>query len=374
MRQFGWFRGKTALGFLLVLTTGLAVAGWHRTALLAQYDGYRLARADDATRAARAREMAELDEAGLAVLVGLFRSADPAGCLNARAAIDLLAERWRDDPRRPRLFQALADAYPVSSPAGQAHLLEVAAVAASAGGLSTDAVAATTRLLSPAGRSSDKEMRVRMVALARALAVQGGPETASVCRERIREALTDGSPEVRVAAAFAASTPDLNLLAEVAPLLDDAAPEVRQAALVTLGPPEAAPAVSTDDLLRSLHDPDADVRRLCETALRSRSLSDRDILMGRLVTSPRATARLQVLEKLRQALDLEPGVWLRRLSRDPSPAVRAAAVRASTDYPDVDMAERLAQMARSDPSETVRQLAEHYLSSQQKSPLSTVPR
>jgi hypothetical protein len=149
---------------------------------------------------------------------------------------------------------------------------------------------------------------------------------------------------------------------------------VRQAALVTLGPPEAAPAVSTDDLLRSLHDSDADVRRLCETALRSRSLSDRDILMGRLVTSPQATARLQVFKKLREAADLEPGVWLRRLSHDPAPAVRAAAVRASFDYPNVDMAERLAQMAQSDPSETVRQLAEHYLSSQQKNSPPTVPR
>jgi hypothetical protein len=74
---------------------------------------------------------------------------------------------------------------------------------------------------------------------------------------------------------------------------------------------------------------------------------------------------LQVLEQLRQANDLEPGVWLRRLSHDPVPAVRAAAARAAGENDQVDLSDRLTQMAQSDPSPTVRQLARYYLSHRQ---------
>jgi hypothetical protein len=74
--------------------------------------------------------------------------------------------------------------------------------------------------------------------------------------------------------------------------------------------------------------------------------------------------RLQVIDQLRYAHDLEPGVWLRRLSHDPAPAVRAAAVRAAAERHTVHLTDRLEQMAQNDPCPTVRQLAKYYLSSQ----------
>ncbi len=68
-----------------------------------------------------------------------------------------------------------------------------------------------------------------------------------------------------------------------------------------------------------------------------------------------------MLQHLGRQGDLDPGVWLRRLSQDSAAAVRAAAVRAAGAYPQVDLSDRLREMAQQDPSETVRQNAQYYL-------------
>jgi hypothetical protein len=128
--------------------------------------------------------------------------------------------------------------------------------------------------------------------------------------------------------------------------------------------------IATDDLLSWLHDPDPEVRTLCETALRGRNLDEKHLKLGRLITDARPAVRLEVLRSLRSATDLEPGVWLHRLSHDPAPAVRAAAVRAATESFSVNLTDRIRQIAQADPNDTVRQIARHYLSYQQPSPAS----
>jgi hypothetical protein len=95
-------------------------------------------------------------------------------------------------------------------------------------------------------------------------------------------------------------------------------------------------------------------------ALNSRGLPDSHLHLARLISDPRPSARLQVLHHLRGDTDLEPGVWLRRLSQDPAPAVRAAAVRAAAAQTRADLRDRLRAMAKDDPSPTVRELASHY--------------
>jgi hypothetical protein len=104
------------------------------------------------------------------------------------------------------------------------------------------------------------------------------------------------------------------------------------------------------------------VQNLCELALRSRGLTESHILLARLISDDRPSARLQVLRHLRDASDLDVGLWLRRLCQDSAPAVRAAAVRAAAAQSDVDLRQCLDEMAREDSSPTVRQLAGHYLS------------
>jgi hypothetical protein len=70
---------------------------------------------------------------------------------------------------------------------------------------------------------------------------------------------------------------------------------------------------------------------------------------------------------------LDPGLWLRRLSHDPSPSVRVAAMRAMTQQNFVDLSDRIDQMARTDPSPTVCQLAQFYLNCPRPSPTSLPP-
>ena len=52
-----------------------------------------------------------------------------------------------------------------------------------------------------------------------------------------------------------------------------------------------------------------------------------------------------MLDYLEDVEDLDPAIWLRRLSHDPSPAVRAVAICAASDKEAVDLSDRLDQMA-----------------------------
>jgi len=119
--------------------------------------------------------------------------------------------------------------------------------------------------------------------------------------------------------------------------------------------------VRDEALLPCLHDKDAEVRRLCEIALQSRGLRPEHLRLGRLLTHPIATMRLQVLDELNSSADLDPALWLRRLSHDPSPAVRAGALRMMSERANLDLDDRMEQMARGDPSPTVSSLARFYL-------------
>ncbi len=50
------------------------------------------------------------------------------------------------------------------------------------------------------------------------------------------------------------------------------------------------------------------------------------------------------------------------MSHDPKDSVRAAAVRVMSRLTHIDLSDRIDQMARSDPSPSVAQLANYYLS------------
>jgi HEAT repeat protein len=110
-----------------------------------------------------------------------------------------------------------------------------------------------------------------------------------------------------------------------------------------------------------LHDEDAEVQYYCELALRERGLTDADLLVAREITDPNPATRMRVLHRLPQMPDLNLVEWLRQLSLDASPAVRAAAVRAAGENPSVDMRQRLQEMAEQDPCDAVRLNARYYL-------------
>ncbi len=169
-------------------------------------------------------------------------------------------------------------------------------------------------------------------------------------------------PAGRLAAVPLAMRRDIGLAAEIVQLLSDSQVEVRRSAMLFVGSvPET---VAADDLLHWLHDPDKTVRDLCEAALKLRGLRDKDVRMAKLVSDDSFWKRLEVIRYLPNDNQIDPQVWLQRLSQDPVPAVRAAAARAGMEPEwqlNIDFRDRVQEMARSDPSGTVRQIAGHLL-------------
>jgi HEAT repeats len=362
------FRGKKSLLFMLLLLMLTGVGWWQRTPLLAWYYVRGLAGAGDDTRPIWVQRIARLDSAAVPALLACLRRDDPRACGNAEAALISLVRQWGNrDPRALQCAEQATAGFAGLSGCGQQSALEVALMLLRAQPTPTPVWAPATqaagRMLAAAVPMSDESVQTRALALAEVLvdAVPQG-QWGDTFGAVVRAGLKSPDPNSRVRAVHltlhAALQTDPELLTQVLPLLRDPATPVRRAALLAVGMAEKI--INEDTLLPLLHDPDADVRRLCEGALRGRGLQDEQLRLARLISDARPSARLEVFDRLSHSTDLEPGAWLRRLSQDPSPAVRAAAVRAAAAQTQVDLSSRLRQMAQDDPSPTVRQLAGHY--------------
>jgi hypothetical protein len=364
MRRLFTRKGLVGLGLALGLAA-LAWFGWKPA--LVWYCVRGLAAADEKGREKWVRRIDWLGADAVPGLVGCLAREDAPACANAEAALARLARAWGpDDPRCRALFARLRDGFPTLSAPGQEAVLEwqiaLLGPGEARGPAPTPLTELALDLLAAAGRSEEAGVRARALALADVLVEKAAPGPwLDGCRDLIDRGLTDPQADTRTRAVHltlhAHFRGDTGLLRRVVPLLRDARAAVRRAALLAVGP--SRDVITEEDLLPLLHDADADVRRLCETALRSRGLQDEDVVLARLVSDSRASARLEVLYHLGRA-EVDPGTWLRRLSHDPSPAVRAAAVRAAAQA-EIDLGDRLRQMIAGDPSPTVRQLAAHYL-------------
>src|SRR5205814_4468803 len=126
------------------------------------------------------------------------------------------------------------------------------------------------------------ELHAQALTLAFQLAEVRPPTPAAVqaCRDLTEKCLHDAAPQIRARALRLARNPIVDLCGQVVPLLHDSSPEIRRAAMVVLGPEVGV--IATDDLLQWLHDPDPDVRRLCEGALKGRGLRDEHLKVGRV--------------------------------------------------------------------------------------------
>jgi len=357
-------RKWTVVLALIALAAG--AVWWQRTPILAWYYVRGLAQTDKAGRDTWTNRIASLDVAVVPRLLTCLEDGNPEVCENATAGLLKVGERWEiDDDRTLDLAEELRQRFDRFNSGGQTGALEIMArmLARSPRG------AAPPRLTRAAGdllatTAAMPDLRTYVLGLAGALVehVQPG-QWRDVCHELAMQSFRDANPEIRVRGVnlfvHLAHGAEPAFLARLVPLLSDPSPAVRRAAVLAVGPSREA--IADDNLLPFLHDPDAEVTRLVELALRSRGLQEHHILLGRLISDQRAGERLQVLDHLRDAGDLEPGIWLRRLSEDPAPAVRAAAIRAAYFQPQVNLRERMRQMSLQDPSPTVRQVAEYYL-------------
>jgi hypothetical protein len=348
--------------FLLVFLGGLA---WYqRTPLLTWYYMRNLVRADAENRESWADRVATLDSPILVPLLDSLTDTTPRVCENLRLALERLAGRWSvDDERTLQLVQQTQSRFEAFSSPGRTAAMSVSVVV-----LRCPHGSAPPRLCQAAGKllgtaATHADVRGTALDLGRALLEQGpqGPWL-DACRTLALQSLGRPEPETRRKAVHLvlqiARSSEPALLGKLVPVLGDSVPAVRRAVVVAIG--SSRETIADDDLLPLLHDPDAEVCRLTELALRSRGLQENHLLLARLISDPRPAERLQVLNKLGQITDLEPGIWLKRLSHDPSPAVRAATIRFASYQSNINMHDRLEQMERDDPSPTVRQLAQYY--------------
>jgi HEAT repeat protein len=352
--------------WLILLLAVLVLAGlgwWQRTNVLSWYYVRQLIRADKESREDWVKRVAGLDEAALPRLLSYLESNDEQACDNVGAALIYLVEGWGpEDERSLHLVEYLETNLQQYGKAGKEASLQIPAVLLHL----SRSKSPQPRLLRAAGEmvttaAGSADLSGGTLTLAAEL-IQHCPRgpIGQTCRDLGLAGLKDAQADNRIRAVnLVICAKDPQLLTKVVPLLKDPAPQVRKAALAALGP--AKEVIGSDDLLPLLHDADVSVQKLAEEVLCSRGLPENQILLARLISDERPGQRLQVVHYLLEAEDLPLGIWLRRLSQDPAPAVRAAAVRAAYYQTRTDLRDRLGEMAREDPSPTVRQLAHHYL-------------
>jgi HEAT repeat protein len=355
--------GLIALG---LFAAAAGVVWWHKTTLEACYYGHRLANAGQTSRDVWIERAARLGEAIIPRLLDCLAREEALPCENAEMVFRRMTESRASAGVVMNVSESIAREFPRFSHPGKQVALRLHSLwlnreemaAAERAGLARSAM----RLLEDAVRINDPELRDAALNLASLTPLDGStPELVARCRGLAQAFLTDAVPERR-ARALRLHVAAGGEAAAITRFLDDPEPLVRREAILAVGSLPAV--VATDDLVYWLHDPDGEVRRICEAALRGRGLQHDQIRLARLITDRQPSVRLEVLNDLISA-DVEPGVWLRRLTQDQAPAVRVAAMRAAVDSPLsqlVDINDRIGQMAQSDPNPTVCQLARFYLS------------
>jgi len=354
---------------LILFTIAAGVLWWQRTPVMCWYYLRGLSQADEATRAWWVENTSGLGQDAVPGLIDLLRQKDARVCVNSEAALAAIARQWgASDARTAALAEELALHYNGFSAAGREAVLEWhLAMLHDPEGKKTASPALSgtaAKLLIACAKVQDKGTRLRALALAELLLAGGTAAPVDLCRELAADGMASSDPEIRSRAIRLVMHAPLHtekaLVEQVVAFLKDPAAEVRRSAVLTVGLAEET--IGIQDMLTLLHDPDADVRRLCEQALRGRGLQDDHIKLATMISDPLARERVNVVHLLPDIEDLDPELWLLHLSQDSSPAVRAAAIRFAADNPGAaDFRAQMLHMSQNDGSPTVRQLAAFYL-------------
>jgi hypothetical protein len=381
-RKRSWI-GRLLGGLALAVLMGGSTLVWmERDPLRAWlYVRNLSAASDDSARQRWAGYVGDLGEPAVPGLCVCLHQDDPQVCHNAQAGLAALAERWGRSDRTATLLQTLALDYDRFSTAGQQQTLELVARWFAADGPPPEAslVQAGASLLARTMQVTDPDVHAAALDLAEVLATRG-PEPLAAARDLVCVSLRASTPSLRARAVQLSllrdrdQVPVMDLQVQVANLLTDPDVDVRGKALLAVGGPDNTK-VLTETLLPCLRDPDPKIQSLCRMALGSRGLSEAHIELAFVLTDPDPRKRVEVLNMVQNPdiSDLvDPVDWFRRLSHDPDGYVRATAAIYMAKYVKkggllnesrTGLTDRLAQMAQSDPMESVREIAEYHLRS-----------
>ncbi len=349
---------------LLALGGAGAVAWLERVSIAAWYHAGQLARASESQRGRRLEALASHEQAAVPALLRHLDAKDETARANAEWALIELARLWGPRDGKTRALAAcLGEAFSRFSGIGQGHALRVLnEIIGLTDKPAKDLIRLAARLVVEAAEAEDAGSLSGSLPLALAAVTHSerpGDVLLHACRKLALSGLKDARADCRAGAIRLGAAPGVGVLDQVPPLLTDVSAEVRSLAVLAVGGHEDL--VSTDDLLPLLHDADREVRTICDQALRSRGLGPAHVQLARAMSDPRPSVRAGVPAQVPDFPELDARVWLERLSRDSSPAVRAAVVRVAAEAVDSRLRDRLREMATNDRDQTVRQIVEFYL-------------
>lgn len=120
-----------------------------------------------------------------------------------------------------------------------------------------------------------------------------------------------------------------------------------------------------EQLLSLSQESESMVARSAELALLSRGISEKQIELGRAILSKNPRDRMDVIGKLDESMDIDPGIWLARLVEDPDASVRLKALEAiASRKVSRDLLRKIQVISEKDASDAVRKSAEKILRSQ----------
>lgn len=390
LRKSSFFGAKWVMRFGGVAVLGAAGAGfYYRNDIQAAWLVRQVSQTTEAESPQWIERAKGLGDSAVLPMVGLLHSDRELVVKTAREALLGLSASWvPDDSRRVILAGKLAQGFASFSPQGQAASLNLVSAwfvePPVAGSPLMQAIAgllaqAALGLAEPvAGTEPDSTVPKAALGLLAKIPMPGSSEEASrredalARRDLLRQILRKGDAASRVDAISVIMRTQTDLYEDLVARLDDPVAEVRRACILAIGP--ATEKVREDVLLGALHDNDSEVGRLAELALSARGLSSEHIRLGKLLTDPDPSRRLEVLDLVQGSPDLDEKLWLERMSHDRAASVRAAAARALSARFGIDAQDRLKQMAGSDPSPSVSRIAGFYLGQQGRGNTAIVPR
>lgn len=358
-KKNGWAWMVTAVA-LALLAAGIT---YQREDLMAAWRVHQLPQSTAETRISLTHKLAQTPQKSAGwLLYALSDTLDAEPCLILGSALASVTADLTIEEIQPLLTRS-ASLFRGMAPAGQEATVRWAQTVLEAssgkGRLPDQAALAMQRLIEQAYLGEEPAVQAAALQLAAPL-FQTQPPKALIAalKQLVQAGVKSADPGVQMQAISAALLPDLDCLEDAAGCLKSPHREVRQAAILALG--SATEKIGEETLLPSLHDEDPEIAHLAQTALQARGLREDQIRLGRLMSDPKPSRRLEVLDHLSTTRDIDPALWLRKLSNDPSPAVRVAALRAMAQDPGLELSDRVDQMEANDPSQAVNKLARFY--------------
>jgi HEAT repeat protein len=178
--------------------------------------------------------------------------------------------------------------------------------------------------------------------------------------EPVMRRLSDREAKSRGAAVACLGTLPLRKIAVAAiPHLNDKDSDVRKQVLISFA---GRPRLLTEDaILKHMYDNGSGIPEVAETVLKTRGLNEDQISLGSMIFHPKPEMRNSVFALLKGRTDIDPVVWLLQLSHDEDESVRLGAVDALSQQLSPEVGQRIAEMAATDKSPTVRSAATKFL-------------